>query len=427
MASSKLAVLDSLVSPYYVGRILPLMLKLGSERIDFYCSLAFVEKYPAHIQQIKHAGIKIITDDYDSAFRTHDYFLGDSAWKGQSIVKTNKFYVPEQAIQWQRFKQINPRAKFIWVRYVSGHMFDQSAFDGNDLVLLPSDIMLLNFIKAGKFIVDNHGLVEIGKSPNETEAVVGGLFHVSEETLQLKKRARAELKFELSDKLKVKFDMSLPLAVFMVNHFDDVPAADRGLARLAQRANVLIKVFPGNDNPKNENSERYSRAANPNIFYTDDESVSFLMRYAADANLLHFYSGGFTTSVMLGMRTIPVHTQRLKAQIPPEFFNYNFLLRNTGGLSIRIMHNLGPLNIESTDMLLDRINDEAYWERYEKEIPLVQSAHFGNYYIGDQAVDRCVFYIKRVLEHGSFAPQSLKDHRVLPGPATLNSNCRVML
>jgi len=172
----------------------------------------------------------------------------------------------------------------------------------------------------------------------------------------------------------------------------------------------------------------------PNIFQVSPEDyqdgdLTFLMRFAADLNLVGLFSGSFITNVMIGLPTLPVYTRTIQAALPPRPFNYTVFLRNNTELCTRLAHGLAPMDIEATETIIDRLGDKDYWERYENELPQLRQLILGDFQLGQEALDRTVFFIRRVLRVNSFNPSSLPPGgSIKDGPLQVGGGlCPIML
>lgn len=140
-------------------------------------------------------------------------------------------------------------------------------------------------------------------------------------------------------------------------------------------------------------------------------------------------SGSFVSSVMLGLPTIACYTKTMMSDTPSQPYNYTVILGKSHWQPIRLSHGVAPIDIEATDVLVERINDAPYWERYAREMEKLQDVIFGRYYTGAEAARQSAELIQRALAVGSFSPSepppggSIKNgplgHLSEPCPVTL--------
>ena len=417
----KVAVWDKFINLRY---ILPVLLGLGEEAV-FHCGPQLASARPEALAGLKAAGVEVVVDDRQRAM-SHKYYLMDS---GHRLFMD----LPERAPGTEIIRQLETQgARFIFTAHGAEQAINRH-FTARDFFLAPSVAVLADSVGAGKYLCDGEGRPLVGRSPKGTECAVAGLPYVTEEILALKRRSREELKEELAERLKMKFDPALPLVFYMVPQRNAIPATDRGLRRLAERANVLVKnwlVRPIEGNYFNVRTE----VAGPNIFQVgpgdyQDGDLTFLMRFAADLNLVGLFSGSFITNVMIGLPTLPVYTRTIQAALPPRPFNYTVFLSNTTELCVRLAHGLAPMDIEATETIIERLDDKDYWERYENELPQLRQLFLGDYQLGREALDRTVFFIRRVLRVNSFNPSTLPPGgSIKDGPLRVGGGlCPIML
>jgi hypothetical protein len=73
-------------------------------------------------------------------------------------------------------------------------------------------------------------------------------------------------------------------------------------------------------------------------------------------------------------------------------------------LILKVLEHIPPLCIESTDTILERINDTKYWEDYDRNLADLQKDIFGHYRLLPDSIDVAAMLIRRILEKGTMAP-----------------------
>lgn len=394
---NKLAIIDRLGDPRYY---LPLAEALGGDRAVFHYSEESLN--PEILRKIKQFGLEAQADDSRySAARRHQYFLADSCARegdlAQSLEAEGK--------------------RFICYLHSLDGAESGARLQGGDFLICPHDFSLFASIGPGRFLCSAEGEVELGRAPGGYEAVTVGPFHISEADLQDQKSDRASLKERLAQ--KIDLDPARPLVCYFVTEGNESASADKGLQRLAEKAEVIIKTL---GEGSYHGFSGFTRAEGPNIHLTDDSSLNWLMRIAADAVLVDPHGGGFITAVMTGLRHIPVHTTLFRAISPPQPVNFTHFYHNLHTLNTRLAHCVAPIHIEATEMILERIADSRYWERFEAEIAAVGHQVLGRYWLGREALGRARIFIIRALERGTFSPSrsELGASKIIEGPLNRN-------
>lgn len=426
----KIAVVDilNMSDSRHVGRYMPLLMELGGDLAVFYCEKQFVETRPDLIQKLKERGLEIVIDDFERS-KTHSYHLASTRLAEDRHSTTSG---PQAAVLYGELLARN--TKFVYHPVLSDGVLPRaSGFPPNSFILYHLEPFFFDGIADGRYILNAQGYPEIGKTDHGVEAVAVGPSHHNDETRALAKRDRQELRAELAERLKVEFKPELPLVFYSPDHHIMASEADKALPKLSEQSNIVIKCTGqmGSGGPNSYPGPRgwpyqgrifdecYTLAEGPNIHFTRDDSLLSLIRYAADVTICGWHSSTFMTSFVLGRRFIPVYTQQMRYGNPLEYFNFGLWLGNLGNLETRILLNISPINVRAVEMLLERINDQKYWEKYEAGLGELHQMHLGRLWLGADSRKRAAGFVKRVLERGTFAPQDIGNYKVVKGPVQM--------
>ena len=242
---------------------------------------------------------------------------------------------------------------------------------------------------------------------SKAEAAFSGLFHLGE--WETRRHApRSGLREEMLTLLEhtAPVNRSLPLVVYYEDEYNDPASVIRGLRRLSARCTLLIKPW----------TDRLQRLNGPNIFTTGSTYgagrwSAFLPRFAADIVMSGTFSGVGTTSVMLGLPYLPLHSQELldsNNNMRPlgNIFGY-YECHHPESTRRRLLQRIAPLHIEDTETLLRRIHDTAWWQRYHEQIPQWQKEIFGHYRL-EGAAEYTATLLRSILVRGTMIPSSLR-------------------
>ncbi|UQZ91344.1 hypothetical protein C4J81_18780 (plasmid) [Deltaproteobacteria bacterium Smac51] len=378
----------------------PILRGLGDEAV-FYCGPVKDDRQRATVEAFKKSGVEVVINNYDKALK-HKFFLMDSAHK----LNINSPVRPE--IPGLIRKLEGEGARFIHYTHNSGFAIPNVLFGPQDYILCPSEAFLASTVGGGKFIFDGNGQPIMGKTPQGSEAVVTGL-GAADFSVEQDFDKKAELN-NAAEQLGLKLNPDLPTILYLVDFRFEKGEMETACQALAQKANVIIK----NQGPAiPEEGLTALDIEGENIFYfaerRDTNNAFYRLRQAVDCTVVSFISGGFVTNVMLGLRTIPVYSTTVVRDMPPHRYNYTYFLRDFGGLNIQLNYWFAPLPLAAPELLARRLDDEVYWQRYDREIETVQRFTFGEYFLGREAVERAVFFIRRLLRVRSFAPSVLPE------------------
>lgn len=276
--------------------------------------------------------------------------------------------------------------------------------EADEFIFYTSEKQLLFSAVNPKYALNEKGDLEAAITAKGGQGAAIGVWR-NEDVLAFGKKKRPALRKQLAELTGFSFNESLPLMFYSETYHQDPQPFNHGFLRLADKSNILIK-----DLSFESHLFKYPLAQIPksdNIFVFDKSSINYLARYAADVTLSIAFGGFLTTSIMIGARTIPIYTQKIFPWA--SFYNErrqvsftNHLQNSLMALPARIMDYLTPLSIENTEAILDRMNDEAYWKRYEQLLPEIHSYVFGNFAFGEKVYNRAMSFILRYLKYGSF-------------------------
>lgn len=149
----------------------------------------------------------------------------------------------------------------------------------------------------------------------------------------------------------------------------------------------------------------------PNLFtFRGAGPVAQLGRFAADVILSGPFSGIMTTSLMLGLRFIPVHTRLVHNLRKGERSTFSALLARQHPLYCckRILDWWPAQDIQDTDGLMKRIGDAVQWKRYEKMLPALQRHAVGRFRL-EGAARHTAGLIEHIILKGTLLTRELKQ------------------
>ncbi|UQZ91340.1 hypothetical protein C4J81_18760 (plasmid) [Deltaproteobacteria bacterium Smac51] len=333
---------------------------------------------------------------------------------------------PECLVVSSFFNKFSPTEKFEQVRASGAKILyyldytEENGYvpDKNEYFIYSSEAQLFSCMANGQFSLDSSGRAEAGRMEEGGEGVAVGLLRPHDIT-KGRDEPREILRRKLAEAMGLEFNPDRLLAVHFTNHNLDSAAVERGLMRLAEHCDILIKHHETRE-------EAIVKLEGPGIFnyYSHYGSVnhhlSYLARYAADVALIGCFSGAAPTTLMMGTKMIPVFTQKVfatgKAREAGAYSSFSTEMRNPFRVvTLKISDCLPPVSLEATEMLWERINDAAYWERYKAELSSIQKAALGSFLLGPAALKRAQAFIVRLMQNGSFfAPGTNKLVMIRP-------------
>jgi len=391
---------------------LRIMLELPPEATGFYCGREYSATNPQLLEELNGRGIPIVYDTLDG--------IGPG-----SVVVANAAVVWSPNEKLNAIKRLGAQVIF----FAPGTEQLYPAPQANEFYLYNSETQMFLCLSGARFSLDAQGSPEVGLLPGGGQGGAVGMLR-SEHQLTDSEEDKFVLRARLAEILKKDFHPKLPLALHFLSHNNVQADVDRGLSRLGNKVNVLIKNLDwhgkGFEEFKSEAKGKFVFVFNR---YPADNPFEYnrLMRYAADVILPGCFSGLLATSVMMGHRLIPVYTQHMRPTLGTNnriSFSRGMLTQASGGLiDMKILDYLPPICIEASDMLHDRIFDYEYWKKYDQQLPLIQRAVFGRYLLGEAAVQRAKGFIFRLLQFGSFIPPNAnaKDLVSVSVPHPLNT------
>lgn len=426
----KLAVIDFLMIPpkgHFFGELssfiksptMTLLRALGPENAVWYCGGPLAEQNPEALAELRSLGLEVVVDDYRRA-EEHKYYL---------VVTSFHDSYPQGSPAPAFIEGIDAReGRLIFVCDLHKDFYlPTDRCLSRSHILYSTEHLMFKYTGEGRYIVDGQGHPLVSRAPSGLEGATCGSLSVPQSTLDLLARPRAEVREELSRRMNWSFRPDKPLVLYIPQHYNERAATDRGLRRLTGEVDLIIKHAAWED-PARPYAGCYCGLTGPHIYNSRGEVSINLLRAAADLTVVEFYAGSFLTNILLGLRSIPVHTQNFFASVPQDLeLSYTLMFRDVSRLQVVAGQYIPPLNIEATEMILERIHNQDYWERWDRDIKIVQKEIFGHYWIGDEAVDRTVAAIRRILERGSLAPDQVTRDRFRLGQAGINRHYNIIL
>lgn len=276
----KLAVVD-----VFAGRdryYLPLMEALGSDRAVFFCRRKFqhyeqdtlgLHSPDGTLDRLRQLGIQVVIDDEDySRAQKHTYFLLDyyhRRMRGTGQIGADF----ERALAIME----NRKKRFICFTHSSDTTPTPEELAPGDFFLGPFEEHLFQSTADGKFLCDAGGRPEIGRTRHGSEIALTGPLHITDETLSLAQADKGALKKRLAEEMGVEFRPGRPLLAYMVTMGNEARVADKGLLRLSEHADIIIKTRAAGHG----DFDGHTEAEGPGIFKTSSGRLNDLMRYAA--------------------------------------------------------------------------------------------------------------------------------------------------
>jgi hypothetical protein len=391
---------------------MPMMLELGGKYCTYYCTHSTINEYPKEIKKMAGNNIDIVVDNHMLAL-CHSCMLAD-VWHNWNSAENRVFF--EIALE-----------KMKMIYYTHGTDAVLPSYPGS-YMLYSSDWQFYRGMGKSKYMLDEQGMPVWAVNAKGGEGALAGLIHLGDWAHV--KETRAEFKRQAAQQFGMNLDPELPLLVYYTSLDHDCKEMDIGLAKLSEHANILIKDRDG----------LHSNVKGKNIFtFTDKIWGTWLPRFAADFILAGYRSGSLSTAVMLGFPVIPVYTQYIDtfykggsykihgAQCDTNTRRFKIFTDCIGGVFSAIMKHITPINISATDMILERINDVAYWKRYEDNISSIQHSIFGRYYTQD-APARAAAYVKNILQHGTMLAADIAAlNKSFEGQPGIQNSCVALL
>ena len=383
-----------------------IMLELPAEATGFYCSRDYSKKHPQLLEELDGRGIPIVYDTLDGI--SSDTVVVSAA--------EAKIFHKEKLAEIKRLG-----AKVLC--YLDPTEEIGISPSTNEFFLYNSETQMFLAMPGGRFSLDEQGSPEVGLMPDGGQAGAVGLLR-SDNILEDREEDKVVLKARLAEIMKTDFSPELPLVLHFLNHQNVLADMDRGLSRLGDKVNLLIKGIHWHEGLE----DIRSKAKGEHIFFFNRHSHYYnrLLRYASDFFMPGCFSGALPTSLMMGLRIIPIYTQL----VYPTGAHYQrktlvsfskHMRAGFIGIPLKIMDHLPPICMEATDMLIDRIFDSEYWDNYDRQLPQIQRAVFGRYLLGEAAVQRAKGFVFRLLNFGGFVPPNVKGAVSVPHPLHTDS------
>jgi hypothetical protein len=367
-----------------------LILKLDDCQRELWASSAYINRSQPLVKKLSEAGVSIHRGETDKVPWENSLVFGSSASK--------------------IFKEGSARgALFLSYLTLTDDLIPPPA-KGEIVFYNTETQMRLSMRNFARYWADNEGELAGGSIPGHGEGAAVGLLRYGrpapEDSLNRRAAVKAELASELSKELgPVNFSPNRPLLLQHLTMYLDAKARDRGFERLRGECDFILKSFSGD-----ERHQLLSRADGDNIFKYFKALPNNLDRRAADFHLpVAYSSGAMTTSLMLGYRVIPVFTRNIHLiwdQISTGTFSsfVHTMYQDWQALCLKVLEQLPPLCLESTERILERIHDQKYWKEYDRKLPSLQKAIFGRYHLLPDSLAAAAMLVRRVLEKGTIAP-----------------------
>jgi len=376
-----------------------IMLELPPEATGFYCGRDFSAANPQLLEELSGRGIPIVYDALDG-------ISPETVVPASPVAKTQPKFT--------EIKRLGAKVLF-YLDFPDELGWAPSA---NEFFLYTSETQMFLAMSGGRFSLDAQGSPEVGLRPDGGQAGAVGLLR-ADNILDGREDDKSVLKARLAEIMKTDFHAKLPLVLHFLTQINVLPDLDRGLSRLGDKVNVLIKGIHWHEGLEDVKS----KARGKYVFFFNQHSQQYnrLLRYASDFIMSACFSGTLATSLMMGLRIIPIHTQHIYPTVATYqrkiLFSFSKHIR-TGfaAIPVKIMDYLPSICINATDMLHDRIFDYEYWKKYDLLLPQIQRAVFGRYLLGEAALQRAKGFIVRLLQFGGFLPPNAKDLVAVPHP-----------
>lgn len=214
---------------------------------------------------------------------------------------------------------------------------------------------------------------------------------------------RAKLRDSLQASLRVPLPRDRKLILHCGGRTDEPEAQNRIVHALARRHVVIFKPYYF--------LPQHERLAGMPFVHVIRDTISVspdAMRFAADVILAHPASGVFTTCLLLGLRVLPVLTDR-QAAASGSTDLVPWQERDWGSdrpamEAARLLG--GPYDASHLGMLADVIEDEDFWQEYDAAGPEFRRRFFGACRI-EGAAEHAAKLLLRVAIRGTFGEDTL--------------------
>ena len=377
---------------------IPILQKLGSDLVTFYCRKKVWESNSDITKAIEESKITIVINN-EKNIEKHPYIIIESCIREQGHYFNYYHYLKQKGVKFILFNHSmtlsNRPYKHEYMICNDRHQFIRSTPYG------------------GIFMLDEANKPRWSLTPEGGESVFAGMIFAGDHN-KFKKYSKNTLKEGIEKAMGIRLNPELPLVVYYPCHCVDPDVVDSSLQKISKYANIITKPFPG----------MQSMAKGENIYECSDHSLATQLRYSADFLLHGFISGALASSFYLGLRVIPIHTRYTGRYFCEEKDLTTFIDAVTSPAcsrisNIEIMKHISPLNIEHESLVLNRINDSLYWEKYDHHLPLIRERIFGEYSNAD-GMDIVKNYIEHLLVKNTFLTRGLsKLNKTVHAPLKL--------
>jgi hypothetical protein len=370
-----------------------IFLDLPTEYTQFYCSKKYYELNSDIIKLLESKNKQIIIDNFSK------------------ICENNLIYS-------NIVNRVNPNTIFTLCRanncrflYYQVESEDISwRPEKNEFVFYLSERQVFYTMPMAIYSLDAKGAPEVGVMPDGGQGVAVGVVRDPKDYLSnTSNKDKKILRKEIENELSVKIPKDKPLLVYFLHHNHDIESIGRGINSLSNKGcTIIIKDmlnYPGHEHLQS-NYKDYIYG--PNIIYCSKQSSNFnnCLRFAADVSLLPCFSGTICSSIMIECRIIPIYTDiiyqsasHISKNIYSDFITQ--VKMPFRDIPCRILSYLPPINIEATDMLLKKINNDIYWQSYDNQIKNIKFNVFGKVYTDEVAINRVKYFIAKLISFNS--------------------------